>query len=142
MMQLFFNLSRLLRYSLKSGDEESAQYYKDIIARTVSLYDMGNHMAYMTEAEFYASRKDEDKTLESIRNVMQSIPKLRKTFDSILCKHIYKDFSMDDKKEQEYLVMINQCKKSIISAIKNDEKFAFMKDNEALKMMIKEYESF
>ena len=140
-MMLYLNLSRILRYNLKSGDEESAEYYKDIIVKTVSLYDMGEQMAYMTEAEFYADHKDEERTLESIRKVIQSLPKMRKTYDSVLCKHIYKDFHMDDKKKKDFSDMIKQYKRSIINAVQNDEKFDFLKGNEEFKKMFNEEEN-
>ncbi|MSR92366.1 tetratricopeptide repeat protein [Inconstantimicrobium porci] len=140
LMWLFVNLSNILKYSLENSDEKTAEYYKNLIVKTVNLYDMPDHMAYMTEAEFYADHKDEERTLESIRKVIQSLPKMRKTYDSVLCKHIYKDFHMDDKKKKHFSNMIKQLKKTIVNALKDDEKFFFINDNEEFKKLVKEYE--
>ena len=125
---------------MENSDEKTAEYYKSLIVKTVNLYDMPDHMAYMTEAGFYANYKDEKNTLKSIRNAIESLPKMRKTYDSVLSKHIYKDFCMDDKKEKEFSDMIKQLKKTIVNALKDDEKFFFINDNEEFKKLVKENE--
>lgn len=138
-MNLYINMEKLLSYSLKDDDEKGAEYYKNIIRKTVELYDMGEHMAYMADAEVSAHSKDSQKTIESLQKVIQTIPKVRETYDSMLYSNIFKDFCIDDKKERKMNSMFEQLRKSIINAVKNDEKFDFLKNNKEFQELVKKY---
>lgn len=71
---MYANLKKRMQISLKEKDEENAKYYVDIASETAILYDLGEYSAYMAEVELYAHNKDEVKTIDTIKKVMDILP--------------------------------------------------------------------
>lgn len=134
---MYVNLKKMMQISLKENDEKNAKYYVDIASETARLYDLGEYSAYMAEVELYAYNKDDVKTIDTIKKVMDLLPKMTETYQSKLYSHIFQNSAKKTEENKESLV--NSIKVSILKAMKKDEEFTFLKDNKEFKKLLKDY---
>lgn len=134
---MYTNLGKMVQISLTDNDEENARYYVDIASKTAKLYDLGEYYAYMTEVEIYAHNRDEVKTIGTIKKVMEELPKMTETYQSNLYSHIFQNSEKNLEENKDGI--INSVKGSILKAMDQDEKFAFLKDNKEFKKLLKDY---
>lgn len=125
-------LRSLFLMEMKRGDVEKCRFYVEKERALVRLFDMGEYNAYSAELELVMMEKDADKTIACVRGMLENVDTLFAFTASPLYAHLtFKEAEPDFEQT---------LKKSLLDGFREDDSFAYVKDDPRWKALVSEEE--
>lgn len=122
-------LNELLGLSIQEQDMERADMLVDKRRALAELFEMGAYQANSGILELAVMRKDEEKTLEIMEKLLESVDELTAFTKSPLYAHM----SFSEPREE----FITRVKQNLLESFRDEETYGFLKENKRYRNLIK-----
>lgn len=119
----------LLGLSMQEQDMERADMLMEKQSALAELFEMGAYQANSGRLELAVMRKDEEKTLEIMEKLLESVDELTAFTKSPLYAHI----SFSELREG----VIARVKQNMLESFRDEETYGFLKENKRYRNLIK-----
>lgn len=124
-------LYELFGLSMQEKDLERADMFLEKRKGLAELFEMGAYHAYAGRLELAVMQKDEEKTLEIMEKLLESVDELVAFSKSPLYAHM--SFS---KPREEF---ISKVKQNLRESFRDEETYGFLKENERYGILLRKY---
>lgn len=125
-------LTSMIELAVKENNMEDALYYSDLSYNIFSLIGAFDYYKYMGKLQYAISKNDEDKTIEYLKLITNSLDTPFESYNSPIYKHINLKENVDSS-------MVSFKSMFLKGLLKSDE-FDFIKENADFKELINELE--
>lgn len=122
----------LTQLSLKEGEREKAAYFADMCEKTAELYGCSQYTVHAAKLLLYGALKDRDGCIEKLKLLFSSIEENWRPEEFPLYSHI---------NAKEGGVSLKSMLPGILKSLKEDEEFAFLRDDPEFLALLKEQEA-
>lgn len=131
--EIFISLTSMMEIALEENRYKDAEYYANVLEKTVNLYGLWEYNSYVSYFQLYIKQKDEEKCVEVIKKILIALKNKWDISSSMLYKNIKKKEGQEGINEIFLLNFINMLESSC------DNELSFLKNNEEFIKILKEY---
>lgn len=126
MLNLIFTNMYML--AMEDGNMQKAHKLIEKQQDVAKVFEMGTYHEVSLKIDLAVAEKDADTVIDTMQKMLESVETITDFTESDLYEHM--QFSKSDK------AFIEELKSNLLSCIKDDETFGFLKDDERWKKMI------
>ena len=125
-------LTSMIELAVKDNKMEDALYYSDLSYNIFNLIGAFDYYKYMGKLQYSISKRDEEKTIEYLELIINSLEAPFESYNSPIYKHIKLKENVDSS-------MIS-FKSMFLKALLKSDEFDFIKENADFKELINKFE--